>query len=201
MKYFLFSLIFISMSVFLITCGDDGLDSLSYGDCKTGDRRCSGSKLEICTDYKEWTIIADCADADGECIYEKDDYYCSEEPEETTDEIYEWEDEEVEDDGGSQMLDNFTVPDENDEDPDEDDTDVTDIAPDDADMNDEDALDEDIDDSDIIPVCGDGIVEGDEICEKNGVKDCTEIDPVKYTGGKAICDETCMDYNTVTCVE
>ena len=203
MKYFLF--LFLSISVFLfVTCDSEG-NSL-YGNCKTGDRRCSGTKLEFCSDYKEWTLLADCSDSGGECIYEKGDYYCSEEVGETTDQIYEWEDEEeVEDDSGAQMLDNFGSPvDENDETADEDESKVAtdEVSDDDSDYDSDDFdADDDTVDDDVIPVCGNGVLEGDEICEKNDVKDCTEIDPVTFTGGKAICDDTCMNYNTVTCIE
>ncbi len=211
MRY-LFLLIFIFSALFLfVTCDEDGQDGLSYGLCKKGERRCTGTKLEICNDYEEWILIADCADSDGECIYEKGDYYCTEEIEETPDTIVEWEDEEeVADDGGSQLLDNFGPS----TDDDVDDSDLSDQSDqsDESEVSDE-TLDEDIDDSDsddldedsvdddIVPVCGNGVLEGDEICEKNDVKDCVEIDSEKFTAGKAICDDTCMDYNTVTCVE
>ena len=213
MKCFLFSLIFVSMSILLIACGDDGLESLSYGNCKMGDRRCSGTKLEMCTDYNEWKLETECADSGGTCIPDDGTPHCNVEVEETTDEIVIWEDEEeVEDDGGSQLLDNFGSVDENDEEQDESTVEIDDENTTDTDIeNDSDGSDSDtdsddddsdsVDDSDIVPVCGNGILEGDEICEKNGVKDCIEVDPEKYTAGKAICDETCMDYNTVTCVE
>lgn len=206
------------MSAFLLTCGSDGLESLSYGDCRMGDRRCSGTKLEICTDYKEWKLETECADFDGTCISDDGSPHCNVEVEEIPDEIVIFEDEE-EDDNAPQMLDNFgSYPGENDEDQDDGaietddemtDPDIendydhldTDEDQDDTDSDDTDSDDVEADDSDIISVCGNGILEGDEICEKNYIKPCVEINPVKFSGGNAICDETCMDYNTVTCVE
>lgn len=208
MKYFLLSVLVLSGLFFLVTCGDDGLDAYSYGNCKTGKRRCTGTKLEVCNDYEEWMLIADCAEAGGECIYEKGDYYCSEEFEQTPDTIVEWEDEEeTPDEGGGELKDNFGSV--SDDDPDEEDSDDLDqpdqsdeseISDDFSDDSDSD-LDEDIADDDVVPVCGNGVLEGNEICEKNDVKDCTEIDSEKFTAGKAICDDTCMSYNTITCVE
>lgn len=49
-------------------------------------------------------------------------------------------------------------------------------------------------------VCGDNVVEGAEKCD--GTLDlCVEIDPSKYSGGKAYCLEDCMGWDTVTCEE
>ncbi len=48
--------------------------------------------------------------------------------------------------------------------------------------------------------CGDGIVEGMEVCD-GGLKNCIEIDPFLYSGGKAYCLEDCTGYDTVTCEE
>lgn len=47
-------------------------------------------------------------------------------------------------------------------------------------------------------VCGDGVVEGAEVCEKDAVKDCVEIDS-GYTGGKAMCKADCSGWETATC--
>ena len=197
------------MSVFLITCGDDGLDSYSYGNCKMGDRRCSGTKLEICTDYNEWKLETECADSDGTCVSDDGTPHCNVEVEETTDEIVIWEEEEVKDDSEAQAKDNFApISDENDEEQDEDTVEIidknttdTDIENDSDDSDSDTDSDGDINDSDIVPVCGNGILEGDEICEDGDVKDCIEIDPQKFTAGKTLCDETCMNYDTRTCVE
>lgn len=214
MKKLLLIILLILSGFLLVTCGDDGLESLSYGDCKTGDRRCSGTKLEICTDYKEWKLETECADSGGTCIPDDGTPHCNVEVEDIPDEIVIFEDEdEVEDDGGSQLLDNFgSYPDENDEEQDDStveiddenttDTDVeNDIDDSDGDDDSDSDEDSDINDSDLVPVCGNEILEGDEVCEKNYIKPCVEINPVKFSGGNAICDETCMDYNTVTCVE
>ena len=47
-------------------------------------------------------------------------------------------------------------------------------------------------------VCGNDLVEPGEICDGNA-KDCAEIDPEKYTHGKAPCYETCSGWDTVVC--
>lgn len=54
--------------------------------------------------------------------------------------------------------------------------------------------------------CKDGVVEGIEICDggpdgKAGLRDCVEIDPFLYSGGKAYCLDDCTGYDTVTCEE
>ncbi len=49
--------------------------------------------------------------------------------------------------------------------------------------------------------CGDGVVEGMEVCEKETLKNCTEIDPLLYRGGKAYCLDDCSGYDTATCEE
>ncbi len=50
-------------------------------------------------------------------------------------------------------------------------------------------------------VCGDGTVEGIEICEKDTLANCVDIDPFSYSGGKAYCLDDCSGYDTVTCEE
>ena len=46
--------------------------------------------------------------------------------------------------------------------------------------------------------CGNDIVEGNEECDGN-LELCAEIDSVKFSGGKAICLDNCMGFDTVTC--
>ncbi|HQN74351.1 MAG TPA: hypothetical protein PLB16_13115, partial [bacterium] len=50
-------------------------------------------------------------------------------------------------------------------------------------------------------VCGDGEVTGSEVCEKNEVKNCVEINEMLYESGKAKCLETCNGWDTETCIE
>gem|GEM_PF-1599613 len=57
-------------------------------------------------------------------------------------------------------------------------------------------------DADVIPsVCGDGTVEGIEVCEKDDVIDCIDIDAQIYQGGKAKCLDDCTGWDTATCDE
>ncbi|HOW52749.1 MAG TPA: hypothetical protein PLV42_11990 [bacterium] len=49
--------------------------------------------------------------------------------------------------------------------------------------------------------CGNGIVEGPEICDTQLLTNCVEIDPMKYSAGKAYCLEDCSGYDTATCEE
>lgn len=49
--------------------------------------------------------------------------------------------------------------------------------------------------------CGNGIVEGPEICDTELLTDCVAIDPGKYSAGKAYCLEDCSAYDTITCEE
>lgn len=55
-------------------------------------------------------------------------------------------------------------------------------------------------DADFTATCGDSIVNGGEICD-GGLKNCVEIDPLSYTGGKAKCLDNCTGYDTDTCEE
>lgn len=48
--------------------------------------------------------------------------------------------------------------------------------------------------------CGNGIVEWSEICDGN-LKDCVDISSTLYSGGKALCNDTCNGWDTVTCEE
>ena len=50
-------------------------------------------------------------------------------------------------------------------------------------------------------VCGNDIVEGKEVCEKEELKNCVEIDSEKYSGGKAYCKDDCTGWDEVTCDE
>ena len=49
--------------------------------------------------------------------------------------------------------------------------------------------------------CGDDKVEVKEVCEKDEVKNCVDIDSGKYESGKAKCLEDCTGWDTETCVE
>ncbi len=49
--------------------------------------------------------------------------------------------------------------------------------------------------------CGNGIVEGPEVCDTELLTDCVAIDPEKYSAGKAYCLEDCSAYDTITCEE
>ena len=51
--------------------------------------------------------------------------------------------------------------------------------------------------NDVPALCGNGIVEGDEVCDGAPI-DCTELDP-NYVSGTATCNATCDDYNTNNC--
>lgn len=57
------------------------------------------------------------------------------------------------------------------------------------------------DDSVINAVCGDGKVEGREVCEKEDVTNCVDINEKLYEGGKAKCLKDCSGWETVTCDE
>lgn len=48
--------------------------------------------------------------------------------------------------------------------------------------------------------CGNKTPEGPEICD-GGTKDCIEIDPSLYSGGKALCKGDCSGWDTITCEE
>ncbi|MBQ4439159.1 hypothetical protein II898_09830, partial [bacterium] len=51
--------------------------------------------------------------------------------------------------------------------------------------------------SDVPAICGNGIVEGDEVCD-GGQIDCEELDS-NYVSGTATCNSTCDGYNTNNC--
>jgi len=48
--------------------------------------------------------------------------------------------------------------------------------------------------------CGNGIREGLEVCD-GGLTNCVDIDPIKYSGGKAYCKSDCTGWDIVTCTE
>ena len=48
--------------------------------------------------------------------------------------------------------------------------------------------------------CGNNTVEGPEVCDGN-LKDCVEISSSLYSGGKALCNDECTGWDTVTCEE
>jgi|GEM_PF-3920135 len=48
--------------------------------------------------------------------------------------------------------------------------------------------------------CGNDIVEGPEVCDGN-LKDCVDISSSLYSGGRALCNDTCSGWDTVTCEE
>jgi len=51
-----------------------------------------------------------------------------------------------------------------------------------------------------ISVCGDGVIENDEICEDGDTLLCTDLDS-NYVGGTAYCNSTCSGYNENNCEE
>ena len=51
--------------------------------------------------------------------------------------------------------------------------------------------------NDVPAICGNGIVEGDEVCD-GGQTDCEELDS-NYVSGTATCNATCDGYNTNNC--
>ena len=51
--------------------------------------------------------------------------------------------------------------------------------------------------SDVPALCGNGIVEGDEVCDGTPI-DCEDLDP-NYVSGTATCNSTCDGYNTNNC--
>ena len=51
--------------------------------------------------------------------------------------------------------------------------------------------------NDVPAICGNGIVEGDEVCD-GGQIDCEELDS-NYVSGTATCNSTCDGYNTNNC--
>jgi hypothetical protein len=60
----------------------------------------------------------------------------------------------------------------------------------------------DVSDCEIVEAeCGDGKVEGAEVCEKDDIEDCVNIDSSKFSGGKARCEKDCSGWDTITCDE
>ena len=55
-------------------------------------------------------------------------------------------------------------------------------------------------DVDFAATCGNGMVDGGEICDDN-TEFCTTIDPILYSGGKAKCLGNCAGWDTATCDE
>jgi len=49
--------------------------------------------------------------------------------------------------------------------------------------------------------CGDGNIEGTEVCEKDDLKECVDIDSSTFEGGKARCKKDCTGWDTITCEE
>ena len=49
-------------------------------------------------------------------------------------------------------------------------------------------------------ICGNEIVEGKEVCDGN-LANCVDIDPEKFSGGKAYCKDDCTGWDEVTCDE
>jgi len=72
------------------------------------------------------------------------------------------------------------------------------VGKDDHGVDDQDIV---VPDSDQKPdTCGNGEVDLGEVCD-GGLKNCTEIDPMKYKAGKAACLDSCLGWDTVTCEE
>jgi len=55
-------------------------------------------------------------------------------------------------------------------------------------------------DNDIVPECGDGKKEGNEVCDTADSKACTAIDSNLYRGGMAACNDTCNGWNVASCI-
>ncbi|MGM0597400.1 MAG: hypothetical protein ACQES9_10220, partial [Myxococcota bacterium] len=48
--------------------------------------------------------------------------------------------------------------------------------------------------------CGNGIIEGDEVCDGTNLGDTTSCSDLEgFTGGELACDENCMDYDVSAC--
>jgi subtilisin-like proprotein convertase family protein len=52
----------------------------------------------------------------------------------------------------------------------------------------------------VVPVCGDGVRQGSEACDKD-VRSCASLDPGKYESGSAACNATCTGFVLSACVE
>lgn len=186
--------IFFLCLIFIFSCEKE---KSYYDQCSEGDTRCSGNKLEKCTSYYEWALAQECDAFGGECVTEGSSSYCSEIPDDLDLDVYitDWGDEEEEDDENTGS-DSSIWPDFNNEDEDVVDEDTADTEIDD-DFEDIDIIDEDV----VEAVCGNTIVEEGEVCEKGTLKNCIEIDPELYSGGKAFCLDDCSGYNLLTCDE
>lgn len=56
-----------------------------------------------------------------------------------------------------------------------------------------------IDDVDTAPACGNGIIEGTEVCDKD-TKNCVDIDSTRYLSGTGTCKADCTGYDVTKCV-
>ncbi|HSW60420.1 MAG TPA: hypothetical protein VLJ60_06440 [bacterium] len=190
-KYF----VIIAFMAFFYSCSENKIGD-DYGLCKEGSTRCTGNKLEICTSFKEWALKTECDFYGGECVTDGKNSYCTnmEDDKEWFDGYFDWGEEEdddyIEEDDDNIIYDQDVY-----------DEDVFDgeeyFDDDDYEQEDIDIIDEDV----VEPVCGNGELETGEVCEKGDLTDCTEIDPEKYSGGKAFCLDDCLGYNTITCSE
>lgn len=194
-KYF----IFIAVITVLYSCSEKKIGD-GYGLCKEGETRCTGNKLEVCSIFKEWALERECDFYGGECVTEGKNSYCTEsgDDKEWFDGNFDWgeeeDDEYLEEDDDPIIYDYDSY--------DEDAVDSEETDEDSDEWFDDDEQDIDIIDEDIVePVCGNGELETGEVCEKGDLTDCTEIDPEKYSGGKAFCLDDCSEYNTITCSE
>lgn len=52
-----------------------------------------------------------------------------------------------------------------------------------------------------LPKCGNNVVDGDEVCEKDEIKPCLEVDPIFYESGNATCKDDCSGWITTACSE
>lgn len=193
-KYFIFIVLAVFYSCSEKKIGDD------YGLCKEGETRCTGNNLEICTSFSEWALKTECSFYGGECVTDGKNSYCTEsgDDKEWFDGNFDWgeeeDDEYIEEDDDNIIYDYDNY--------DEDAVDSEETDEDSDEWFDDDEQDIDIIDEDIVePVCGNGELETGEVCEKGDLTDCTEIDPEKYSGGKAFCLDDCSGYNTITCSE
>jgi hypothetical protein len=197
-------LVIIAFAAFFYSCSEKKIGD-GYGLCKEGETRCTGNKLEVCSIFKEWSLKSECDFYGGECVTDGKNSYCTEsgDDKELSDGYFDWgeeeDDEYIEEDDDNIIYD-YDGYDEDTVDSEETDEDIDEDI-DDA-ILDEDVQDNDIIDEDVVePVCGNGELETGEVCEKGDLTDCTEIDPEKYSGGKAFCLDDCSGYNTITCSE
>lgn len=66
-------IILLSVLFQLFSCSES---DPGYGLCKEGATRCSGDKLEVCSDFEEWGLKLDCSEYGGECISEGNSSKC-----------------------------------------------------------------------------------------------------------------------------